>query len=152
MKSFFKYVLATVTGTLLVLVVLLIVLIGVITATVSNVGSKDEVYIPSSAVLHVSLAHDIPERTTSNPWESMNLPGYGEMKSLGLNDILARIAEAKTDSRITGIYLNPSYVNTVMGSLRAIREALVDFKSSGKFSIAYSDLYTQKAYYLASAA
>lgn len=152
MKSFFKYVLATVTGTLLVLVVLLIVLIGVITATVSNVGSKDEVYIPSSAVLHVSLAHDIPERTTSNPWESMNLPGYGEMKSLGLNDILARIAEAKTDNRIKGIYLNPTYVNTGMASLRAIREALVDFKSSGKFIIAYSDLYTQKAYYLASAA
>lgn len=152
MKSFFKYVLATVTGTLLVLVVLLIVLIGVITATVSNVGSKEEVYIPSSAVLYVSLAHDIPERTSSNPWESMNLPGYGETRSLGLNDILSRIAAAKEDSRIKGIYLNPTYVNTGMASLTAIRDALVDFKSSGKFIIAYSDVYTQKAYYLASVA
>ena len=151
MKSFFKYVLATVIGTLLVLVVLLIVLIGVITATLSNVGSKEEVYIPSSAVLHVSLAHDIPERTSSNPWESMNLPGY-EMRSLGLNDILSRIAAAKEDSRIKGIYLNPTYVNTGMASLTAIRDALVDFKSSGKFIIAYSDVYTQKAYYLASVA
>ncbi|MBD1434771.1 signal peptide peptidase SppA [Sphingobacterium sp. DN00404] len=152
MRSFFKYVLATITGTIIVFAIILIVLIGFITATISSMGSKEEVYVPSSAVLYVSLNHHIPERTSSNPWESMNLPGYGEMKSLGLNDILSRIAAAKEDSRIKGIYLSPTYVNVGMASLREIRDALVDFKSSGKFIVAHSDIYTQKAYYLASVA
>ncbi|PRD55773.1 signal peptide peptidase SppA [Sphingobacterium gobiense] len=152
MKSFFKYVLATITGTIIVFAILFIVMIGFITATVSNMGSKEEVYVPSSAVLYVSLDYDIPERTSSNPWESMSLPGYGEMKSLGLNDIISRIAAAKEDDRIKGIYLNPRYVNTGMASLKEIRDALVDFKSSGKFIVAHSDVYTQKAYYIASVA
>lgn len=152
MKSFFKYVLATITGTIIVFVLLFFVLIGIITATVSSMGSKGDTYVPSKAVLYVSLNHNIPERTTSNPFESMNLPGYGEMKSLGLNDVVSRIAAAKDDDRIQGIYLNPTYVNTGMASLREIREALVDFKSSGKFIVAYSDYYTQKAYYIASVA
>lgn len=152
MRSFFKYVLATVTGTIIVFAIILIVLIGFITATISSMGSKEEVYVSSNAVLYVSLNHHIPERTSSNPWESMNLPGYGEMKSLGLNDILSRIAAAKEDSRIKGIYLSPTYVNVGMASLREIRDALVDFKSSGKFIVAHSDIYTQKAYYLASVA
>lgn len=152
MKSFFKYVLATVTGMIIVFVVLFLVVIGFITATVSSLGSKEEVYVPSSAVLYVSLDYNIPERTAPNPWETMSLPGYGEMKSIGLNDILSRIAAAKDDDRIKGIYLNPSYVNTGMASLQEIREALVDFKSSGKFIVAHSDNYTQKAYYIASVA
>ena len=152
MKSFFKYVLATITGTVIVFVVLFLILIGFITATVSSMGAKEEVYVPSSAVLYVSLDYNILERTSSNPWESMNLPGYGEMKSLGLNDILSRIAAAKEDDRIKGIFLNPTYVNTGMASLKEIRDALVDFKSSGKFIVAYSDVYTQKAYYIASVA
>lgn len=152
MKSFFKYVLATITGTIIVFAILFLVLIGFITAAVSSMGSKEEVYVPSSAVLYVSLDYNILERTSSNPWESMNLPGYGEMKSLGLNDILSRIAAAKDDDRIKGIYLNPTYVNTGMASLKEIRDALVDFKSSGKFIVAYSDMFTQKAYYVASVA
>lgn len=152
MKSFFKYVLATITGTIIVFVVLFLVLIGFITATVSSIGSKEEVYVPSSAVLYVSLDYNILERMSSNPWESMSLPGYGEMKSLGLNDIVSRIAAAKEDDRIKGIYLNPTYINTGMASLKQIRDVLVDFKSSGKFIVAYSDVYTQKAYYVASVA
>ena len=152
MKSFFKYVLATITGTIIVFTVLFVALIGYITVMVSGLGSKEEVYIPSSSVLYVSLDYNIPERTLSNPLESMSLPGYGDMKSLGLNDIISRIAAAKADDRIKGIYLNPRYVNVGMASLKEIRDALVDFKSSGKFILAYSDMYTQKAYYLASVA
>lgn len=152
MKSFFKYVLATITGMVIVSVILFFVLIGIVATAVSNMGAKGETYVPSKAVLYVSLNHNIPERTTLNPWESMSLPGYGDMKSLGLNDIVSRIVAAKDDDRIQGIYLNPTAVNTGMASLSEIRKALVDFKSSGKFIVAYSDYYTQKAYYLASAA
>jgi len=151
MKSFFKYVLATITGIGIVAIILFFVLIGMITSAVKQMGSK-EADIPSNAVLYVSLNHDIPERTLPNPWEDLDVPGYRSLKSLGLNDITARIAAAKTDGKIKGIYLNPTYVNTGMASLKAIRDALVDFKTSGKFIVAHSDYYTQKAYYLASVA
>ncbi|TDS17173.1 signal peptide peptidase SppA [Sphingobacterium paludis] len=152
MRSFFKYVLATVTGISIVVVLFFAVIIGLIMSTVSQMGSGKEIDVPSNAVLYVSLNHAITERTSENPLEGLNLPGYGDMKSLGLNDIIGRIAAAKEDSRIKGIYLNPTYVNTGMASLKEIRDALLDFKKSGKFVVAYSDSYTQKAYYIASVA
>ncbi|KGE15783.1 signal peptide peptidase SppA [Sphingobacterium deserti] len=152
MRSFFKYVLATVTGISIVVVLFFAVIIGLIMSTVSQMGSGKEIDVPSDAVLYVSLNHAITERTSENPWDGLNVPGYGDVKSLGLNDIIGRIAAAKDDSRIKGIYLNPTYVNTGMASLKEIRDALTDFKKSGKFVVAYSDSYTQKAYYLASVA
>lgn len=151
MRSFFKYVLATVTGITIVVILFFVLIIGLVMSTISQSSSKDA-DVPSNAVLYVSLNHDITERTSENPLEGLNMPGYASTKSLGLNDIVARIAAAKTDSRIKGIYLNPSYVNTGMASLKEIHDALQDFKSSGKFIVAYSDSYTQKAYYLASVA
>ncbi|GHE47654.1 signal peptide peptidase SppA [Sphingobacterium griseoflavum] len=151
MRSFFKYVLATVTGITIVVILFFVLVIGLVLSTVSQSGNKDA-DVPSNAVLYVSLNHEITERTSENPLDGLNVPGYGRMKSLGLNDIVGRIAAAKTDDRIKGIYLNPSYVNTGMASLKAIHAALKDFKSSGKFIVAYSDAYTQKGYYLASLA
>ena len=152
MRSFFKYVLATVTGITIVVILFFAVIIGLIMSTVSQMGSGKEIDVPSNAVLYVSLNHAITERTSENPLDGLNVPGYSDAKSLGLNDIIGRIAAAKDDSRIKGIYLNPTYVNTGMASLKEIRDALLDFKKSGKFVVAYSDSYTQKAYYLASVA
>lgn len=152
MKSFFKTVLASAVGTILVFALFFIALISLVTGVVSSIGSKEEVYVPSPSVLYVSLDHHIPERSSSNPLESINFPGFPEVRSLGLNDIVSRIKAAKQDDRIRGIYLSPRYVNTGMASLKEIRDALVDFKTSGKFVVAYSDAYTQKAYYIASVA
>ncbi|WDF67729.1 signal peptide peptidase SppA [Sphingobacterium oryzagri] len=152
MRSFFKYVLATVTGIGIVVVLFFFLVIGIIMNALSKVSSSSETDVPSNAVLYISLNHEIPERTSENPFDGLNVPGYGDVKSLGLNDIVSRIAAAKEDSRIKGIYLNPTYVNTGMASLKEIRDALIDFKSSGKFIVAYSDNYTQKAYYLAAVA
>lgn len=152
MRSFFKYVLATITGIGIVVVILFAILVGMITSAINQVGSSKESAVPSNAVLYVTLDYNIPERSSPNPLEGLNVPGYGEMKTLGLNDILSRIAAAKADSRIKGIYLNPRQVNVGMASLKQIRDALLDFKESGKFVVAYSDMYTQKAYYVASVA
>lgn len=152
MRSFFKYVLATVTGIAIVAVLFLVLLIGIVVSAINQKGSGNETDVPSKAVLYVSLNHDITERTEDNLLEGLGMAGYEGSKSLGLNDIVTRIAAAKDDGRIKGIYLNPTYVNTGMASLKEIRDALVDFKKSGKFIVAYSDSYTQKAYYLASVA
>ncbi len=152
MKSFFKYVLATITGIGIVVVLLFFLLVALVTSTVNQMGNSKESSVPNNAVLYVSLNHEIPERTTTNPLEGLDIPGYGSVKSLGLNDVLSRIEAAKTDNRIKGIYLNPSSVNAGMATLKEVRDALMDFKKSGKFIIAYSDVYTQKGYYLASVA
>ena len=69
-----------------------------------------------------------------------------------LNDILENIKKAKTDENIKGIYLDCSTVPAGVATLDEIRNALLDFKSSGKFIISYGEVYTQKAYYLATVA
>ena len=72
--------------------------------------------------------------------------------SYGLNDILSSIKKAKENDKIKGIYIQPSYLATSFASLEEIRNALQDFKESGKFIVAYADQYTQGMYYLASVA
>ena len=152
MKAFLKYVLATVTGILISSFILLIVIIALIVSAVNDVSSSKQAEVSGNSVLYVSLNHVITERTESNPLEDLSIPGYGSSKSLGLDDILKRIRAAENDDRIKGIYLNVSAVNTGMASLQEIRDALADFKKSGKFIVSYSDVYTQKGYFLSSVA
>src|SRR5690606_41030549 len=111
MRSFFKYVLATITGIGIVVVILFAILVGMITSAINQVGSSKESAVPSNAVLYVTLDYNIPERSSPNPLEGLNVPGYGEMKTLGLNDILSRIAAAKADSRIKGIYRSEEHTS-----------------------------------------
>jgi len=110
------------------------------------------VKIPNNSLLIINLNHEITERTMPDPFDGFNVPGFIFTKNLGLDDILKRIEAAKSDDRIKGIYLDISVVSASFASLQEIRDALLDFKESGKFIIAYSELYTQRAYYLASTA
>ncbi len=148
MRSFFKYVLATITGIIISTVLLFIIFIGIISMMVSSVGSSTEAVVPTNAVLFIDLNHEITEKSEPNPFENMELPGLVSTKSIGLNDIVSRIKAAKKDGNIKGIYLNVAGAGTGFATLKAIREALVDFKTSDKFIIAYSDGMTQKGYYL----
>ena len=150
--NFFKQVLATIVGIIVTFGILFfgfIILIGVL---VQQSTSEMAVVAPSNSVLQLSFDYDIIEKSESNPFGDLNLPLYNIKKSIGLNDILARIEAAKMDDNIKGIYLSPTTVNVGFASLKAIRDALVDFKSSGKFVVAYSDNYSQRAYYLSSVA
>ncbi|MGN0019904.1 MAG: signal peptide peptidase SppA [Sphingobacterium hotanense] len=152
MKSFFKYVLATITGIIISSILMFFILIGIVTYMVSSVSPTSETVTPSNAVLLVTLDHTITEKTEPNPFEGLDMPGYSSMRSIGLNDILSRIQAAKEDSNIKGIYLNVKGVNTGFATMKAIRDAIQDFKASGKFVVAYSESFTQKAYYLSSVA
>lgn len=152
MKSFFKYVLATVTGIILSFVLLFVVGLIIIGGIISSMSADDEVKIAKNSLLHIDLRHEITERTIPDPFEKLDIPGFATMRSFGLNDILKRIEGAKEDDRINGIYLDLSTVSASFATLQEIRAALLDFKKSGKFIVAYSELYTQRAYYLASTA
>ncbi len=150
--NFIKQVLATITGILITSIILFFLFLVFIGVLVQQSSQPTTVVAPAKSVLYLSLDYKIVEKTESNPLGDLNLPLYSVEKSIGLNGVLARIKAAKTDDNIKGIYLNPSSVGMGFASLKAIRDALVDFKESKKFIVAYSDGYSQKAYYLSTVA
>jgi len=148
MKQFFKFVFATMLGIVLTTVILAFVIVGIIVAA----SGEKEVEVESNSVLHMAFTNPITERTPNNPLAGLSFLGLNSDKSTGLNDILANIKKAKTDSNIKGIFLDESYMTSGQATTEEIRNALIDFKKSGKFVIAYSEIYTQGFYYLASVA
>lgn len=143
MKDFFKFMFASMLGTFLIIVILLFMLIGFVIVIIS-LSSTEEVNIPKNTILQISLDQPIFDRTPK-------IPFFMEVgKKIGLYDILKNIKKAKSDNNIKGIYLDISYIPTGLAMIDEIRNALLDFKSSGKPVISYSEYYTQGAYYLAS--
>jgi len=151
MKEFFKYVLASMVGFIIVAAIIIVVGILLVVGLVSA-GSEKTVAVEPNSILHVQFKKDIPERTPNNPLADVPFLGLGEDKVIGLNDILADIKKAKTDDHIKGIYLDESDMLSGQATTEEIRNALIDFKKSGKFIIAYSEVYSQSFYYLASVA
>ena len=147
MKQFFKFVLATIVGVVLITVILVLVVIGIISAS----GDKT-IEVEPNSVLHMAFTNPITERTPNNPLAGLSFLGLDKDKSTGLNDILANIKKAKADGNIKGIFLDESYMVSGQATTEEIRNALIDFKKSGKFIVAYSEIYTQGFYYLASVA
>lgn len=152
MRSFFKYVLATVTG--LIITFFLVFIIGaIIIGSIINSAMKEQTTtVVENSILTMKMDFMVTERTVPNPFEDLDIPNFSSMRTLGLNDILARIKAAETDDKIKGILLDVSTVSANFASLQEIRDALVTFKESGKFVVAYSEYYSQKAYFLASTA
>ncbi|BEH00572.1 signal peptide peptidase SppA [Bacteroides sedimenti] len=147
MKDFLKFTLATVVGIILSSIVMFfigaIVLFGVISS------SEKEVEVKSNSIMFLDLNGALEERTEENPL--LQLIGE-EYSTYGLDDILLSIKKAKENEDIKGIYIQARMLNASYASLQEIRNALADFKKSGKFIVAYSDNYTQKLYYLSSVA
>jgi len=151
MKSFFKYVLATVVGIIISSLVIILIVFGIIGGIVSSMNSDDKIEVADNSILHISLAYPISERTSKSTFSSYSFSGLFD-NHIGLNDILIRIEAAKTDDKIKGIYLDLSSIGASFATLEEIRNALLDFKTSKKFIIAYSEFYSQSSYYLASTA
>lgn len=146
--EFLKQIIATVAGIFVAFFLLFLFGIFILGSMLQQSAKTKE--IGANSVLYIDLAHAVTEQTEPNPFGDLDFPGIE--KNIGLNDVLARIAAAKEDKNIKGIYLNPTGVGVGFASLKAVRDALVDFKESGKFIVAYSDMYSQKGYYLSSVA
>ncbi len=150
MKSFFKSLLASTLGVLLAGILMFLIIIGGIGAMVS---SQDQpVKIKSNTVLHMQLDQPIKDRSNKNPMESFDFSSFKPVPQLGLNDILKNLKKAKNDADIDGIYLDLTIIPAGIATIEEIRNALINFKESGKFILAYADYYTQPTYYLASVA
>ena len=148
MLQFMKFVLATLVGLSLFFLLSFIILISI----AASVSTEPAVTLENDSALELKLDKRIVERSTNNPFSGMPLPIGQFQNSLGLDDILDAIRKAKTDDKIKGIYLNAELVDAGMATLEEIRNALLDFKESGKFIVAYSEVSSEKAYYLNSVA
>lgn len=148
MKQFFKYVLATVVG--IFCVWFFASIMGLVMFVSMIASSSSTPTVEDGSILRISLSGQINERSQDNPFAE--LMGNDALQTQGLDDILKAIRVAKTDDRITGIYLEGGTMITDYATLQAIRRAIVDFKQSKKFVVSYADQYTQGSYYLASAA
>lgn len=147
MKIFWKAFLASLLAIVVSSFLLIIILIGVITAVTSF--NDQAVTIKSQSLLLLKLDSRIVDRKSNNPFEDFELPGIKTSTTTGLNQILSCIEKAKTDDRIKGVFLELSDISAGYATVEEIRNALIDFKTSGKFIYSYSDMISQKAYYLA---
>jgi protease-4 len=152
MKQFFKFVLASVVGVIISSIILFFLFFILLSGLIVAAGSDKAVDVDANSVLHIKLTYPITERTANNPLANLSFLGLDGEKAIGLNDILASIKKAKTDGNIKGIFLDESYMMSGQATTEEIRNALIDFKKSKKFIIAYSEIYTQGFYYLASVA
>lgn len=148
MKDFLKIMLATVCGIIVTGVIFsifgILMLVGVMAA-----GTEGETVVKENSVMVLKLNGILDERSQENPLE---LLGGSELATYGLDDILASIKKAKENDDIKGIYIEGNALAGGFSSLQEIRNALIDFKESGKFIIAYADSYTRGVYYLGSVA
>lgn len=147
MKEFFKFTLATILGLLVTGFIFMI--IGIASVAGLLASSETETTVHNNSVFVLDLQGSIAERYQPTPIDQL----LDEEQSVyGLNDISASIAKAKENDQIKGIYLNVGNFSSGSASLQEIRQALADFKESGKFIIAYGGGYSQNGYYLASIA
>lgn len=151
MKQFFKFTFASMLGFLLAGFLVFIIFIGILVSAVS-MGNKETVVVPEKTVLVLTLDQPFSERSSDNPLAHLNFSRPDMSSQLGLNDIVKNINKAATDSKVKGIYLELSDIPSGHATIEEIRNALIDFKKSGKFIVAYAEVFTQKSYYLASVA
>ena len=148
MKQFFKYVLATIVGIFCTgfLLSIMSLLMFVVVATTSS-GTPS---VKDGTILRIPLNGTINERAKDNPFSE--LLGNDLAQTQGLDDIIKAIKEAKTNQAISGIYLEGGTLMSDYATVQELRKALIDFKQSKKFIVAYADNYDQGAYYVASVA
>lgn len=150
MKSFFKFLLASVLGVLISMILIFFIFMGVIGVMISSADKIVE--LESNTIFHMKLDKPIVDRASKNPFDDFDFLTMRPEVRLGLNDILDNIEKAKDDENIEGIFMEISMPQAGISTLGEIRRALDDFRQSGKFIVVSSDSYAQTAYYLASVA
>ncbi len=148
MKDFLKYMSATVVGiivfSVLVTALSIMCLVGMVASESSSKNVSD------NSVLVINLNGTMTERSDE---DIMSLINSTEIKCLGLEDVISAIEKAKANDNIKGIYIEAGMFSAdSYASLQAVRRKLLEFKKSGKWIVAYGDIYTQSTYYLSSVA
>jgi len=143
MKNFLTSCAGTMVGMLLLVVIVIVYFTSII-------ASERVVVVDDGSVLFIKLDKQISELEMDEPLANF-LP-TGDNESIGLVELRDAIRNAKDDSKIKGIFLNAPQVGAAFSTLDEIRKAIEDFKTSGKWVVAYSNAYTEGGYYLSTAA
>ncbi|WP_407934950.1 signal peptide peptidase SppA [Flavobacterium arundinis] len=147
--SFFKMLLATLTG-LFLFCFLFFIFILIIGIAVGSGGDKNTVQVKDNSVIELDLSkvtEDYSGTFYNDEYSFLNSEPHE-----GLSDVLKAINSAKKDDRIKGISITNGMTTLGIAQIKSLRDQLDDFKKSGKFVVAYSDNYTQTDYYLNSVA
>ena len=150
MKQFFKMTLATVCGIAIFLLIagffLVISLAGMLASDSAPTKVED------NSVFVIKLSGTVSERAEgSTPFDAVL--GMNDMSAMGLDDLVASIRKAKDNDDIKGIYLEGGITEfDAPATAQQLRDALKDFKQSGKWIVAYADQYLQANYYVVSVA
>ena len=147
MKDFIKYTLATIVGIILCSIIMTV--IGIISIAGMTASESMSAPIKKNSVLRIKLQGAINERVEDSP---MAMFMGEDNQQIGLEDALIALKKASENDKVKGIYLEGGSLSADPGSLTELHKALVDFKESGKFIIAYGDHYNRAAYYLSSVA
>lgn len=147
MKDFIKNVLATMVGMFGFFIVMGVIgMMSIIGMIASGNAAQN---VEKNSVFVLNLSGTISEQGSENP---LSMFTGDNSQNSGLNDILSSIKKAKANDEIKGIYIEAGALMTNYATLQEIRNALADFRKSGKWIVAYGDFYTQGAYYVASVA
>ena len=147
-KTFLAGLLAVVVGTFLVFFLWIFILLGI-------AGSMEKsVAVHPESILKIDFSEVLTDAPSSDPLAGIDLMTLQTTRQLSLFKALRAIEAAGADDRIKGIYLRMNGGGGITGSalLEELREALLEFKQSGKFIVAYNETYSQGQYYLASVA
>lgn len=152
MKQFFKFTLATIVGFILASFLSVTLFFIVVGALASSSDKPTEV--KSNSVYELELKGSLVDRSQDDPFSAALAEAFGQPGTsvIGLDDVLQNIEKAKNNPNISGIYLKGGMLVGGYASLKEIRDALIDFKTTGKFVVAYADTYMQSNYYLATVA
>lgn len=151
--DFLKSFLGSLLGVFVAGFILILIVFGMIAGAISDAdfGSKDDKDVEEKSILHLSLNQPIVDRAVNDPMANFPM-SFGDDNKLGLNDILNNLEMAKTDDNIEGIYLQLGGTSSGVATLQEVRDAIIDFKESGKWVVAYGEAMTQSAYWMASTA
>lgn len=152
MKQFFKFTFASCLGFAIAMIILWFVMIFSVMGLVATIGSgtDEKKTISENSILHLNLNGVIQERSTELELPPM-FSDYA-LKEIGLDRIMTAIDKAAKNPKIKGIYLESGLLQCGYATAQQIRTKLQDFKKSGKFVYAYSDLYAQNGYFLSTVA
>lgn len=151
MLSFLKQMLASMIGFILAIGFVILIMVIVVVSLVPK--SDEEVELEKPSILVLKFDKPIVDKAIENPFGDLDIKGFEQYQQIGLNQLLENIKKAETDKNIPGIYIEmPFMLQTGMASVEELRNALLNFKKSGKFIAVYAEMLTHKTYLLASVA
>jgi protease-4 len=154
MKQFFGAFFGSIVGIIIATVLAIVIIIAAVKSSFSSAfKEKEETSMAKpNSIIKLVLDGDIQEREKENPFKELgDLGSFGGGEELGLNMLVKKIDDAKKDKNVKGLYIVVKNIKAGFATVQELRNALLDFKKSGKFIYTYSENYSQKEYFLATA-